>query len=221
MSVGILGGTGPAGKALAARLAACGLEVVIGSRQSERAEEAASEIKERWGDRELSLVGAENAAAVASDLVVLATPWEGAAPTAQLLRRELAGKVVVSMVNALAKVGSELLALVPPSGSIAAAIQLAAPEALVAGAFHHVPARGLANLAEPLDGDVLICSDHEKALEETRALVDTVPGLRAVAAGSLASAAAIEAFTAVLVNINIAHRVRSSIRLTGFEGNKA
>lgn len=216
MSIGILGGTGPAGKALAARLASIGMEVQIGSRQQERAKEVASSLVEKWPGRSLSLSGVVNEEACECDLVVVATPWDGAAPTAGALSSRLAGKVVVSMANALEKVGDELQALVPPRGSISVAVQQAAPAALVAGAFHHVPARGLANLDEALDADVLVCSDHAQATAATIELVDAIPGLRGVDAGSLSAASAVEAFTAVLIGINIRHRVHSSIRLTGF-----
>jgi NADPH-dependent F420 reductase len=219
MSIAILGGTGPAGKALAARLASIGKDVVIGSRDAERAREIASGLVERWPGRSLAIAGAENREACAdAELVVVATPWDGAAPTAEVLAAELAGKVVISMANALSKVGNELQALVPPRGSISVAVAQAAPLALVAGAFHHIPARGLANLDEELDADVLVCADDERAAVATIALVDEIPGLRGVNAGSLSGAAAIEAFTAVLININIAHKVHSSIRLTGFGG---
>lgn len=213
----ILGGTGPAGRALAARIAACGTEVLIGSRYPERASEVASSITTRWPERRLPLRGVGNEDACAADLVVVATPWDAAAPTAAAFAERLAGKVVVSMANALEKSGDELQALVPPRGSVTVAVAQAAPEALVAGAFHHVPARGLANLEEPLEADVLVCSDHERASTATIELVDSIEGLRGVDAGSLSAASAIEAFTAVLVGINVRHRVHSSIRLTGFD----
>lgn len=216
MIVGILGGTGLAGKALAARLASVGLTVRLGSRDAERGEQVATELRQRWAGRPLDLVGVVNDVACDSDLVVVATPWDGAAPTAAQLADRLAGKVVVSMANALAKVGDELQALVPPRGSVCVAVQQAAPSALVAGAFHHVPARLLGRIDEQLEADVLVCSDHAEATAAAIGLVDTIPGCRGVDAGSLSAAAAIEAFTAVLVNINIAHRVHSSIRLTGF-----
>jgi NADPH-dependent F420 reductase len=216
MSIGILGGTGPAGKALAVRLSSLGMDVRLGSRQADRAHETVTGLKEKWPARMLALTGVVNEEACESDLVVIATPWDGAATTAAGLAARLAGKVVVSMANALAKVGDELQALVPPRGSVTVAVQQAAPEALVAGAFHHVPARGLANLDEALDADVLVCSDHERATRATIELVDAIPGLRGVDAGSLSAAAAVEAFTAVLIGINIKHRAHSSIRLTGF-----
>lgn len=217
MSIGILGGTGPAGSALAVRIASTGTEVRLGSRVRDRAEETVAGLRARWEDRSLPLVAATNEEACDCDLIVLATPWEGAAPLAAALSGLLAGKIVVSMANALEKVGDELQALVPPRGSVCVAVQQAAPAALVSGAFHHVPARGLANLAEPLDADVLVCSDHERACTATIELVNSIPGLRGVDAGSLSAAAAIEAFTAVLVGINIRHRAHSSIRLTGFD----
>jgi NADPH-dependent F420 reductase len=215
MQVGIVAGTGPAGRGLAARLAASELEVKIGSRSAERAEEVASEIRASWPGRALRLSGVDNAGAAACEIVVLATPWEAAVETVAPLADALAGKVIVSMVNALARVGGELQALVPPRGSIAAAVQCALPQSLVSGAFHHLPARELGKLDRELDADVLICADHPDATAATILLVEAVPGLRAVDAGSLSSCAPIEAFTAVLVNVNIINRAHASIRLTG------
>ncbi len=214
--MGILGGTGPAGKALAARLASVGVEVWIGSRQPERAAGIAAELQQKWAGRPLPLSGVGNETACVADLVVLATPWDGAAPLARSLAAQLDGKVVISMVNALGKVGDELLALVPPSGSISLAVQQAAPGALVAGAFHHLPARILADLDESLEADVLVCSDHPQATAAAVELADRIPGCRGVDAGSLSAAAAIEAFTAVLIGINMKHRAHASIKLTGF-----
>ncbi|MDQ3643522.1 MAG: NAD(P)-binding domain-containing protein, partial [Actinomycetota bacterium] len=101
MDVGIIGGTGPAGRALAARLASVGLQVVIGSRSADRATEIVDEIHKKWPDRNLPLHPAVNPEAAAAPLVVLATPWDAAADTAAGLRAELSGKVVVSMGNAL------------------------------------------------------------------------------------------------------------------------
>ncbi len=118
MHVGILGGTGPAGRGVAVRLAEAGIRVTLGSREAERAATVAADVVARWPDSDLELGGAENADAAAADLVVLATPWESAIPTVRSLREPLAGKVVVSMVNALVKEGREMLALIPPRGSM-------------------------------------------------------------------------------------------------------
>src|SRR5579875_1405016 len=123
MTVGILGGTGPAGRALGTRLAASGTPVVLGSRTEARGAEIAREVRAAWPGRALALSGGSNAAAAAADLVVVATPWEGAASTVIELAEALAGKVVVSMVNALARFGREFHALVPVRGSVAATLQ--------------------------------------------------------------------------------------------------
>jgi NADPH-dependent F420 reductase len=217
MIVGILGGTGPAGKALAARLGSVGHDVRIGSRQPERAAEIVAELLGKWPDRHLKLTGVGNETACESEIIVLATPWDGAAALVAKLAPRLDGKVVISMVNALAKVGDEFQALIVPSGSIAIAVQQAAPGARVAAAFHHLPARTVADLRESLDADVLVCSDHADAAAAAIDLTDSIPGCRGVDAGSLSAAAAIEAFTAVLVGINVKHRAHASIRLTGYD----
>ncbi len=82
MFVGIVGGTGPAGSALAARLASVGIEVVIGSRSVERAQEAGDAIIAKWPERTLQVQSSDNPGAAEADIVVIATPWEAAAATA-------------------------------------------------------------------------------------------------------------------------------------------
>lgn len=217
MDVGILGGTGPLGRGLAVRLAAAGHRVVVGSRDAARAEAAAAELRGAWPDRPLDLQGAGNAGAADVDVVVLATPWEGAVATVQELADALAGTVVVSVGNALVRQGREAHAVVPPRGSVAAMVQAALPGATVVAAGHHLPARSLVELDHPLQADVLVCADDPGARQRVVDLLDTVPGLRGVAAGSLAQAAAIEAFTAVLVTVNMTHRVHSTVHLAGLE----
>jgi len=215
MTVGILGGTGPLGGGLALRLAAAGERVVIGSRDADRAKSVTAELLEPWAARTLDVRGAANLEAATCDVVVMATPWDAAVPTVGALRDEIGDKVVVSVANALVKQGRELHALVPPRGSIAAAVQAALPDAKVAAACQHLPASSLAALDDALEADVLVCSDHVDAAETTAALVGRIDGLRPVLAGSLASAAAIEAFTAVLVTVNIRYKAHTTLRLGG------
>ena len=217
MHVGILGGTGPAGSGLAARLADAGLEVVIGSRSKERAAETCEELAKKWPERDLNLEAGDNQRAAAAEVVIVATPWDAAAVTVASVSARLTGKVVISMANALAKVGDEFEPLVPPRGSVAAHVQSAAPGAMVAAAFHHLPARALANLNTPIDADVLVCSDHPEAFERTAELVDLIPNLRPLNAGSLSNAAPIEAVTAVLLQLNVRYKTRAAVRLTGIE----
>jgi len=216
MRIGILGGTGPAGRGLAVRLASAGDEVVLGSRDADRAASVAGDLVAAWPGHALAISGVSNEDCASADLVVIATPWDGAVSTVKPLAGALAGKVVVSMVNALAKEGREFLPLIPPRGSMAATLQAALPKSLVSASFHHLPASEMEKLTAPLVSDVLVCSDHPEASEATVALVDRIEGLRGIDAGSLAQAAAIEAFTAVLITVNIRHKVHAAVQLTGF-----
>ncbi len=216
MRIGILGGTGPAGRGLAVRLALAGDDVVIGSRDAERAAGIAKGLVEAWPAHVLSISGASNEKTAACDLVVVATPWDSAIATVSALAAELEGKVVVSMANALVKEGREFLALLPPRGSVAATIQAALPNSLVSASLHHLPASQMEALDSPIAADVMVCSDHPSASMATVALVDRIEGLRGVDAGSLAQAAPIEAFTAVLITINIRHKVHTAVQLAGY-----
>jgi hypothetical protein len=217
MKIGVLGGTGPAGSGLAVRLAASGFDVIIGSRSKYRALEVRDRLYEKWEDRNLSLSAGDNLAAAESDIVVVATPWDAAASTVQEVAPQLKGKVVISMANALAKVGHEFQPLVPPRGSVAASVQAAVPKSLVAAAMHHVPAKELGDIAEPVESDVLVCSDHPSATATTIEIVRKLPDLRPLDAGELSNAAPIEAFAAVLLQVNVKYKSRVAIRFTGLD----
>lgn len=191
--------------------------MVVGSRSKSRALEVRDDLVRRWPDHDLIIDGAENEQAAEADLVVIATPWEAAATTAASVERQLHGKPVVSMANALAKVGNEFQPLVPPRGSVAGNVQAAVPRAYVAAAFHHLPARELAVIDHPIDSDVLICSDHPSATEATAEVVRRIPGLRPLDAGGLSNAAPIEAFAAVLLQLNGRYKTRVAVKLTGID----
>lgn len=214
MRIGILGGTGPAGSALAARLASVGFETVVGSRSKYRAMEAVDGLMAQWSDRELMIQAGDNTEAARADLVVVATPWDGATQTAQGVERELRGKVVISMANALTRIGKEFQPLVPPRGSVAASIQAVLPRSFVAAAFHHVPAKELGDLGHPIESDVLICSDYPDATATTSDLVAKVPNMRPLDCGELSLATPIESFTAVLLQLNVRYRTRVALKFT-------
>ena len=147
--------------------------------------------------------------------MIIATPWDSAATTARELEPYLAGKVVISMANALVRVGHEFQPLVPPRGSVAAHVQAAVPTCRVVAAFHHLPAKELGHLGEPIESDVLICSDDITATEIVSEIVTKIPGCRPLDAGELSNATAIEAFTAVLLQLNVRYKTRVAPRLTG------
>lgn len=225
-TIGILGGTGPAGKGFALRLAEAGYETVIGSRSTERGEEIVAELLASWPGKQLPLTGGDNAKAAACDIVVVATPWEGAKATVASLRDVIEGgeagsgqaaepKVVLSMCNALVRIDGEFQPLILPRGSVAESIQAALPGAKVAATMHHVPAKELGTLDEPVDCDVLICADDSTAASVAAELVGAVPGLRPLYVGGLSCSSPVEAFTAVLLQLNVINKTRVGLRFTG------
>lgn len=217
MKIGILGGTGPAGRALATRLASVGHQVIIGSRSQERADEVVAGLLETWAGRELAIEGGDNRAASFADVVVIATPWDGAYGTATSVAEQLDGKVVICMANALIRIGKEFQPLVPPRGSVAASVQAAVRGCHVVAGFHHVPARELGDIDHPIESDVLICSDFPHATEVASTIVASIPNLRPLDAGGLSQATPIESFTAVLLQLNAHYKTRVGVKFTGID----
>jgi NADPH-dependent F420 reductase len=212
--IGILGGTGPAGGALAMRLASVGFDVVVGSRSAQRAEEIVEQLVAPWAGRDLSIEPADNAHAAQSDVVVVATPWDAAPRTAASVQQHLEGKVVISMANALVRISGDFQPLVPPRGSVAASVQAAAPGCMVVAAFHHVPAKELGDLDHAIESDVLVCSDFPEATACCADVISKVPKLRPLDCGGLSSASPIESFTAVLLQLNVRYKTRVAVKFT-------
>jgi 8-hydroxy-5-deazaflavin:NADPH oxidoreductase len=212
VQVGIVGGTGPAGRGLAVRASIAGHDVRLGSRDEDRARDVVASLRIPQGAR---VTGCTNEVAAQAELVVVATPWDAVVATVRPLAPALDGKVVVSMVNALIKQGREMVALLPARGSMAAELQAALPGASVTAALHHLPASLMEDADSGLLADVLVCGDDAGARGVTGALIDSIEGLRAIEVGSLAQAGAIESFTAACISINIRHKVHSTVRLGG------
>jgi len=216
MDVGIVGGTGPAGRALAARLAASGKTVILGSRDAARAAGVANELVERWPAHKLAISGEGNEMAATAEVVVLATAFDAIVETAGALASKLKGRVVVSMANGMVRVGHEFEPIIPARGSIAATVQAVVPQSRVTAALHHLPAGRFAEIDRPLEAEVLVCADDDEAADITVDLVESIPGLKGVRCGTLSAATALEALTAVLVNVNVRYKVHTTLRLTGF-----
>jgi NADPH-dependent F420 reductase len=206
MRVGILGGTGDFGRALAGRLRAAGYDVTIGSRDADRAEAAAAELR---------VDGAPNAdVARSSDLVVLAVTADAALQTAQSLARFIGSTPLLSVASELrfadgaARPGAQ-------GPSLAERVAETVPGPVVAG-LHSLAARTLAR-AEPPDEDALVCGDDAEAKEVALELAATLVAGRALDAGPLAAARALEGMTAVIVNLNRRYRGHAGIRFTGLK----
>ena len=213
MTVGVLGGTGAQGRGLAIRWAKAGLKVVIGSRNAERAQQAAAEIEEIAGG---DVTGADNAGcAAASDLVLAALPWEGHADTLKALQTELSGKIVIDCVNPLGFDKKGPYALPVEEGSAAQQAEQILPDSRVTAAFHHVSAVTLADLSvDHVDLDVLVLGDDREATDTVRELADVIPGVRGIYGGRLRNAHQVEAFTANLIAINRRYKAHAGLRIT-------
>jgi predicted dinucleotide-binding enzyme len=88
---------------------------------------------------------------------------------------------------------------------------------MVAAGLHHVPAKELGDLNEPIETDVLVCSDHRAATELTSEIVAKIPNMRPLDAGGLSLATPIESFTAVLLQLNVHYKTRVAIQFTGID----
>jgi len=211
MRIGILGATGPAGSGLAARLASVGHEVLFGSRTVEKARAAVDALDKEWGDR---VAGRLIAWACDAPVVILAVTADSAIPTVHKHAERLPGKIVVSMANNLVKHGNEFNAVLPPHGSVAAEIQALLWRSRVCTAFHLVPAAEFAALDEDMESDVVVLGDDEEATKVVMDITQSIPNLRPLDGGSLRNAVGMETFAAVLLTVNIRHKMRASLRLT-------
>jgi hypothetical protein len=214
MRIGILGATGPAGAGLAVRLASVGHEVLFGSRAVDKAKAAVDDLQARWGDRAHGLIPCDNAWACDAPVVVLAVHADSVIPTVREHAERLAGKIVVSMANNLTRNGNEFNAVLPPHGSVAAEIQALLWRSRVVTAFHLVPAAEFADLDHTMESDVVVLGDEDEARETLMEITQSIPHLRALDGGSLRNAVGMETFAAVLLTINVRHKMRASLRLT-------
>lgn len=212
--IAVLGGTGKEGGGLALRWAHRGHSVIIGSRSAERAQEAADQINAALG-REAARGAANVEAAQAADIIVLAVPFAAQRPTAEEVRAQLAGKILIDVTVPLVppKVGRVQL---PNGGSAVEAIQtMLGDEVRVVSAFQNISAHHLTALDAEIECDVLVCSDDKDAADEVVALTQEI-GLRAWNAGPLANSVVAEGLTSVLIALNRRYKAPGSgIRITG------
>jgi 8-hydroxy-5-deazaflavin:NADPH oxidoreductase len=204
VEVAILGGTGKFGAALAKRLVDGGHGVVIGSRDLERAAAAAAEI---------GAAGATNAEALRGvDLAVLATKAEAALDTARDLRTAIGMTPLLSVASELRFTPAGVF---PSSGaaSLAERVQAEVDAPVVAG-LHSLAASTLGG-EKPPDEDAFVCGDDADAKALALELAAGLVSGRALDAGPLASARALEGLTAVIVNLNKRYRGHAGFRVTG------
>jgi len=214
VKIGVLGATGPAGRGLAARLSDVGYDVLAGSRERHKAEVVVNELSAVWGDRVSRITPANNQAACDADVVVLAVHADAALATAKYFADQLSGKIVVSMANHLEKRGTEFNAVLPPHGSIAKEMQAMLWRSEVVTAFHLVPAAEFGEIDHEMSSDVIVLGDDDEAKGTVMEITSSIPKLRPLDGGSLRNAVGMETFAAVLLTVNIRHKMRASLRLT-------
>lgn len=214
MRIAIVGGTGKEGSGLGMRWAAAGHEVLIGSRDPERARSKAAELTARAPD--LRVQGMSNGDAVeAADVVVLAVPASGLRTTLPDVRNACRGKIVISTVVPLTFGGGRLFTPPPQGSSAEEAQEILGPDARVVAAFHHIAAHELQAGDQPIECDLLLCGGDAEAKKVVTELGASI-GLRAVEAGALTNAGLLEGITAVLATINRRYKLKNSgIKITG------
>ena len=209
-SVAIVGGTGNLGGALALRLGAPGVKIIIGSRDAEKAKKAVETLKPSL--RAGEIVGVTNREAVqGADFVVIAVPYEGHAQMVSDLKGQLAGKIVIDTVVPLNKVKP----FVPAAGSaLQEAQQILGDEAPVIGALHNISAVDLGDVDSPL-GDVLVCGDNAEAKQKVMEIIHRI-GARAFDGGPASNAYVIEGLTGVIIHLNRKYKSKhGSIKIAG------
>ncbi|MEE9235615.1 MAG: NADPH-dependent F420 reductase [Candidatus Acidoferrales bacterium] len=218
-TIAVVGGTGPEGSGLALRWARAGEAVIIGSREPKRAQQAAVRLAEKLGGSD-RVRGAENSAAVAeSEVVVLTVPFTGHATLLKQLQPAFQpGAILIDATVPLAATvgGRPTRTLGVWEGSAAEqAAELVPKGVVVAAAFQNLSAV-LLDGDQPVDCDVIVCSDYEPARQVAVELAEKIPGVRALNGGKLENARIVEQLTALLITLNLKHKVHASgIRITG------
>jgi len=211
--IGMIGGTGQEGGGLALRLAHAGIDVLIGSRDLERAEQAARSINDKLGTSHAR--GVTNAeAANACDIAFLTVPYSGQQATALSVAQELSGKILVDATVPLIPPKVSKVQL-PEGGSAVAALQALLPDVKVVSAFQNVSHVHLNDIDHPIECDVLVCGDDAEACSTVIELCKSI-GARAFHAGGIENSAAAEALTSLLIALNRRYKSPGTgIRLTG------
>lgn len=219
--LGIIGGTGPQGRGLAARWSLAGHTVLLGSRSRERGEQAAAEVRDHvlgHGAEEADVIGRTNReVAERAEVVVVAVPYPAQRELLPALEDAVGDKVVVNVVNPMVFDDVGPRAVRVEAGSAAEENQQLWPGARVASAFHDVSSRRLWRLDEPIETHVLVCGDDRDATHRVAHLAAHIDGMWAVYCGPLRMSEYIENLTPLILFINRYYRIQGGILIDGIE----
>ena len=210
----MLGGRGAEGSGLAIRLARAGHQVIIGSRNPDKAAKMCTQLNDRLGSPLVTSMD-NHGAATKAEIVVLTVPHAAQRTTVEEVRDALKGKILIDATVPLVPPKVARVQL-PPDGSAVAAVQtLLGKSVRVVSAFQNVSAHQLTDLEHEVNCDVLVCGDDIAARETVVELARGI-GLRAYHAGPICNSVAAEAITSILIAINIRYKVPGAgIRITG------
>lgn len=217
-TIAILGGTGPAGTGLALRWARAGESIIIGSRSAERARDAAAKIRGKVGEHAQVTGETNSAACAATDLLALTVPFEGQAALLKDLKPAFRpGSILmdatVPLASGIGGRASRTLGVWQGSAAQQSA-ELVPKGVTVVAAFQNCSA-DVMNGDDPVECDVIVCSDDSTATQKVCDLAAKIPGVRALDGGKLENARTVEQITALLIGLNIRHKGHGGIRITG------
>ena len=214
--IAVIGGTGDFGRGLVARWVLAGEEVVIGSRQREKAERMASELSGQLGKPVRGTTNLE--AAREAEVIVLSIPFESLEKIVDEIKPALTReKLLLSVIIPLRVEKDAVVFERPPTGSAAEeVVKLVPPGVRVLSAFHTESARQLQRVEKPLSCDIVVCGDDSDAKREIINLVERIANLRAVDGGPLRNSRLVEPVAALLVELTRLHKVPGiSVRFEG------
>ena len=212
--IAVLGGTGREGKGLAYRWAKAGYQVLIGSRSSERAVTAASEIMELL-EGSSSVVGTTNfEAAQQADIVVISVPYSSHRETLESVKEVLKGKLLIDVTVPIVPPRVTKVQM-PAAGSAAQeAREILGEDVQVTAAFQNISHELLFD-EDDINCDVLVTGTSKEARAETLTLVEAA-GLNGWDAGPIENSVVVEGLASVLININKRYgSTHAGIRITG------
>jgi NADPH-dependent F420 reductase len=222
MKIAIIGGTGDQGLGLALRFVKAGEDIIIGSRDAKKAENAVDMVKEMLEDGEVSNIhGSTNVdAAKEGDIILLTVPLQAQIVTLRSIKEYIGDKIVIDATvpldGCLGGRPTRYVDVWQGSAAERTAELLENTDAKVVSAFNNISAASLLNIKDDVDCDCLVSSDDEKARKEVMALAEKIPNVRSLDCGPLENARIVEKITPLLINLNIRNKIKlAGLRITG------
>ena len=224
MKIAVIGGTGDQGLGLAMRYAKAGEDVVIGSRNLEKAENAVAEIENLLGIANIkNLEGMSNPdAAVVADILILTVPLQAQKATLDSIKEFVDGKIIIDATAPLSSnIGGfpmEFIQVWEGSAAERTLAILKGKDVAVVSAYSNISSSSLMNHKHDIDCDCLVCGDNEEAKIKAMELINKLPGVKAIDCGELSRSRITEKITPLLIGLNIKNKTHyAGIRITGLD----